>query len=58
MGEDGVSPGQACVLYESNEGQSRILGGGWIKKAISTSASEFKEGASEASKTASEVSVS
>ena len=39
MGEDGVSPGQACVLYESGEGQARILGGGWIKKAISTSAS-------------------
>ena len=37
-GEDGVSPGQACVLYESGEGQARILGGGWIKKAISTSA--------------------
>ena len=28
--EDGVSPGQACVFYET-EG-SRILGGGWIWK--------------------------
>ena len=26
--EDGVSPGQACVLYESDS--SRVLGGGWI----------------------------
>ena len=38
-GEDGVSPGQACVLYEDGEGQSRILGGGWIKKAIAESVS-------------------
>lgn len=29
-GEHGVSPGQACVLYESGEAQARILGGGWI----------------------------
>jgi len=28
--EDGVSPGQACVFYESAEGQSRVLGGGII----------------------------
>ncbi|BAQ69233.1 tRNA(5-methylaminomethyl-2-thiouridylate)-methyltransferase [Rhodovulum sulfidophilum] len=26
--EEGVSPGQACVLYET--GNSRVLGGGWI----------------------------
>jgi tRNA-specific 2-thiouridylase len=26
-GEDGVSPGQACVLYDG----TRVLGGGWIK---------------------------
>ncbi|MBL3571085.1 tRNA 2-thiouridine(34) synthase MnmA [Rhodovulum sp. BSW8] len=26
--EEGVSPGQACVLYET--GGSRVLGGGWI----------------------------
>jgi tRNA-specific 2-thiouridylase len=29
-GEHGVSPGQACVLYESGDAQARILGGGWI----------------------------
>jgi tRNA-specific 2-thiouridylase len=28
--EDGVSPGQACVFYETDT--SRILGGGWIWK--------------------------
>jgi tRNA-specific 2-thiouridylase len=28
-GEDGVSPGQACVFYDG----SRILGGGWITRA-------------------------
>jgi tRNA-specific 2-thiouridylase len=26
--EEGVSPGQACVFYETDS--SRILGGGWI----------------------------
>ncbi|WP_040486163.1 tRNA 2-thiouridine(34) synthase MnmA [Lutibaculum baratangense] len=29
-GEAGVSPGQACVFYESGASQSRVLGGGWI----------------------------
>ena len=33
-GEDGVSPGQACVFYASAEGQARVLGGGFIKSAI------------------------
>jgi tRNA-uridine 2-sulfurtransferase len=30
-GEEGVAPGQACVLYDAGEGQSRVLGGGFIK---------------------------
>jgi tRNA-specific 2-thiouridylase len=30
-GEDGVSPGQACVFYAG--GGERLLGGGWIKSA-------------------------
>jgi tRNA-uridine 2-sulfurtransferase len=30
-GEDGVSPGQACVLYAADERGERLLGGGWIK---------------------------
>ncbi len=29
QGEDGVSPGQACVLYDGD----RVLGGGWIAAA-------------------------
>lgn len=32
-GEYGVSPGQACVFYETGEPQSRLLGGGWIAAA-------------------------
>ncbi|MEX1061059.1 MAG: tRNA 2-thiouridine(34) synthase MnmA [Methyloceanibacter sp.] len=32
-GEDGVSPGQACVFYAANGGE-RLLGGGWIKSAV------------------------
>jgi tRNA-specific 2-thiouridylase len=33
-GEDGVSPGQACVFYDAGEGQARVLGGGFIKSAM------------------------
>jgi tRNA-specific 2-thiouridylase len=32
-GEDGVSPGQACVFYDAGIGQARVLGGGFIKHA-------------------------
>jgi len=32
-GEDGVSPGQACVFYEGAEQGARVLGGGWIAEA-------------------------
>src|SRR6266545_4670078 len=32
-GEDGVSPGQACVFYAAKGGGERRLGGGWIKSA-------------------------
>jgi tRNA-uridine 2-sulfurtransferase len=32
-GEDGVSPGQACVFYDAREGQARVLGGGFIRQA-------------------------
>jgi tRNA-specific 2-thiouridylase len=34
-GEHGVSPGQACVLYDAAEGQARVLGGGFIASAVS-----------------------
>jgi tRNA-specific 2-thiouridylase len=33
-GEDGVSPGQACVFYDAPEGQARVLGGGFIQSAV------------------------
>jgi tRNA-uridine 2-sulfurtransferase len=33
-GEDGVSPGQACVFYAADGGGERLLGGGWIKSAV------------------------
>ena len=32
-GEDGVSPGQACVIYDAADGQARVLGGGIIQSA-------------------------
>jgi tRNA-specific 2-thiouridylase len=32
-GEDGVSPGQACVFYDAPQGQARVLGGGFIQSA-------------------------
>ncbi len=32
-GEEGVSPGQACVFYDAASGGERLLGGGWIASA-------------------------
>jgi tRNA-specific 2-thiouridylase len=37
-GEQGVSPGQACVFYDAAEGQARVLGGGFIKSALAADA--------------------
>ncbi len=37
-GEDGVSPGQACVFYDAPSGQARILGGGFIQRATAKAA--------------------
>ena len=31
-GENGVSPGQACVFYLSDDTGDKVLGGGWIDK--------------------------
>jgi tRNA-specific 2-thiouridylase len=31
--EDGVSPGQACVIYDSDACRARVLGGGTIARA-------------------------
>ncbi|MGO4711465.1 tRNA 2-thiouridine(34) synthase MnmA [Bradyrhizobium sp. 2TAF24] len=33
-GEEGVSPGQACVFYDAPKGQARVLGGGFITHAM------------------------
>ncbi|MEL6750461.1 MAG: tRNA 2-thiouridine(34) synthase MnmA [Pseudomonadota bacterium] len=33
-GEDGIAPGQACVFYETDEDRTRVLGGGWIARAV------------------------
>ncbi len=32
--EAGVSPGQACVFYSKNDYGDKVLGGGWITKAV------------------------
>ena len=37
-GEEGVSPGQACVFYDAASGQARVLGGGFIKSAAANNA--------------------
>jgi tRNA-uridine 2-sulfurtransferase len=38
-GEEGVSPGQACVFYDAASGQARVLGGGFIQSAAAKLAS-------------------
>lgn len=37
-GEEGVSPGQACVFYDAASGQARVLGGGFIRSASASRA--------------------
>jgi tRNA-uridine 2-sulfurtransferase len=37
-GEEGVSPGQACVFYDAPAGQARVLGGGIIQRASARNA--------------------
>jgi tRNA-uridine 2-sulfurtransferase len=49
-GEDGVSPGQACVFYDAGIGQARVLGGGFIKSALAVNAAVRAETAKEAGK--------
>jgi tRNA-specific 2-thiouridylase len=44
-GEDGVSPGQACVFYDAPDGQSRILGGGFIQNVADPARSRTLEAA-------------
>ena len=33
-GEDGISPGQACVFYLNDQTGDKVLGGGWIDRTI------------------------
>jgi tRNA-specific 2-thiouridylase len=33
-GEEGVATGQACVFYDDGGQAARVLGGGWIAKAL------------------------
>jgi len=33
-GEFGISPGQACVFYADTSPRARVLGGGWIERAL------------------------
>jgi tRNA-specific 2-thiouridylase len=47
-GEEGVSPGQACVFYDAPSGQARVLGGGFIQSAKSTRASRTAQPLAEA----------
>ena len=37
-GEEGVSPGHACVFYDVPSGQARVLGGGFIQSATAKGA--------------------
>ena len=41
-GEEGVSPGQACVFYDAASGQARVLGGGFIKSAVASHAATVR----------------
>jgi tRNA-uridine 2-sulfurtransferase len=46
-GEYGVAAGQACVFYADTGARARVLGGGWIARAL-TSAEETEPAADEA----------
>ncbi|MGI9354526.1 MAG: tRNA 2-thiouridine(34) synthase MnmA [Rhizobiaceae bacterium] len=43
-GEDGISPGQACVFYQDGEDRSRVLGGGWIMRTENSISSKGSVG--------------
>jgi tRNA-specific 2-thiouridylase len=47
-GEDGVSPGQACVFYDASEGQARVLGGGIIAGTVAAVAATHARDAASA----------
>jgi tRNA-uridine 2-sulfurtransferase len=41
-GEEGVSPGQACVFYDAPSGRARVLGGGFIQSAAAQTSAAAK----------------
>ena len=43
-GEDGVAAGQACVFYADGSLESRVLGGGWIARTLTTSDAKHVDG--------------
>jgi tRNA-specific 2-thiouridylase len=50
-GEDGISPGQACVFYETEDAKTRVLGGGWIKRTERENVSHEKANTAPVGKT-------
>jgi tRNA-uridine 2-sulfurtransferase len=39
QGEEAIAPGQACVIYDSNDPRARVLGGGVIRASVQHTAS-------------------
>jgi tRNA-specific 2-thiouridylase len=50
-GEYGIAAGQACVLYGDTGARARVLGGGWIARAL-TGAEASDPGAEDADRDA------
>jgi len=48
-GDDGISPGQACVFYDAPGAGARVLGGGWIESTART-ASRHRDAGNRAAK--------
>lgn len=48
-GETGIAPGQACVFFDSDEEDARVLGGGWIDRTERAAVAEGAVHASAAS---------
>jgi tRNA-uridine 2-sulfurtransferase len=45
--EQGVAPGQACVFYDAEHGQARVLGGGFIKSTAAEQQLPAQRGAAD-----------
>jgi tRNA-specific 2-thiouridylase len=43
--EEGVAPGQACVIYDSTDSRARLLGGGVIAATVSSTCANLPQGA-------------